>query len=86
MNILLFQPFVLAILDKINEYGLKFSSWLFGLLTTFPGWLQAIILAASGVLILFGVFWVIKKSFKLIIGLGVFAAIIFALYWFFLKK
>ena len=70
------------ILDFIDEKSSQLVDYVLGLFGSFDKIWQALILLATGVLIIFGAIAVIKKSAKLIVVLAALLVIVFIVWTF----
>lgn len=72
-------------MEVINKYAGMIVEKLIGLLTSYPGWIQLLIVAGLAVLVFFGVVYLIKKSWKILVTVVSIALAGLIIYWFFLK-
>lgn len=68
------------IIDFTNKKGSEFVDFVLKYFYALSGFLQAIVLLGAALLIIIGAITVIKKSFKLILVLGIVFVILFVLW------
>lgn len=70
------------IIDYTNKKGQEFVDFVLGVFSQLSGFLQAIVLIGAALLIVIGAITVIKKSFKLILILGIVFVVLFVIWTF----
>ncbi len=74
--------FLGVVTDWIDEKAAQLVSWVLSMFLGLPGLMQALILIAAAILIVFGAIAVIKKSAKLIIILAAIFVVLFVIWIF----
>ena len=72
-------------MEVINKYAGLLVEKLVGILTSYPGWIQLLIVGGIATLVVFGIIYLIKKSWKILVTVVSIALVILIIYWFFLK-
>lgn len=72
-------------MEVINKYAGLLVEKLIGILTSYPGWIQLLIVGGIATLVVFGIIYLIKKSWKILVTVVSIALVILIIYWFFLK-
>ncbi len=72
-------------MEVINNFASSIVEKLIALLTTYPGWIQLLIVLGIAILVLCGVIYLIKKSWKLLVTIVSIALVGLVIYWFVLK-
>ncbi|HHU24067.1 MAG: hypothetical protein PHG08_01285 [Bacilli bacterium] len=70
------------IIEYTNKKGEEFVKFVLDIFTQLSGFLQAIVLLAAAFLVIIGAITVIKKSFKLILVLGIIFVVLFVIWTF----
>ena len=72
-------------MEVINKYAGLLVEKLVGILTSYPGWIQLLIVGGIATLVVFGIIYLIKKSWKILVTVVSIALVLLIIYWFFLK-